>query len=174
MIGLAITGDKALAKALHKLPNAIYNRVIRGANNKLMRPVLKDAKRRAPVRFGLVKEALGIKTKTYPKKGVVFTAIGIRSGFHKAVGAEVKKKAGRGAGGKFESRGVRTFNYVLSPSKYAHLVELGHGGPYAASAHPFIRPAWDGQRMAMLPRYRLLLREGLDREVAKLKAKGGA
>ena len=173
MIGLALKGDKALAKALHALPNAVFNRVIRGANMKLMRPVLKRAKALAPVRFGLVKEALGIKTKTYPKKGVVFTAVGIRAGFHKAIGSEVKRKAIRGEGGKFQSAGTKKFNYVLSPSKYAHLVELGHGGPMPAPAHPFVRPAWDGQRSAMLPRYKLLLKEGLEREAARLRAKGG-
>jgi HK97 gp10 family phage protein len=26
---------------------------------------------------------------------------------------------------------------------HAHLVEYGHGGPHAAPAHPFFRPAWD-------------------------------
>lgn len=170
MIGLAVKGDKKLAKALHKLPNGVYNRVVRGANGKLMRPVLRTAKQLVPVRYGLVKKALGIKTKTYPRKGVIFTAVGVRSGFHQPVGSQVKKKAGRGEGGRFQSKGVKVTNKVISPSKYAHLAELGHGGPHPAPAHPYIRPAWDGQRTAMLPKYALLLREGLAREAKRAAA----
>jgi HK97 gp10 family phage protein len=168
VIGLALKGDKALAKALRALPNAIYNRVVRAANTKLMRPVLKAAKQRVPVEFGVLKESLGIKTKTFPKKGVIFTVVGARSGFHKPIGSEVKRKA--------EGRGAKPLKltYVRSPTKYAHLVEFGHAGPHPAKAHPFVRPAWDGQRTSMIPRYRAMLRDGLDREVAKLKAKGEA
>ncbi len=129
MIQLALKGDKKLAKALHKLPNAAFNRVIRPANTKVMRPVLKVARQLVPVEYGVLKASLGIKTKTYPRKGIVWTAVGPRVGFHVPIGKEVKKKAGRGDGGRFESRGVRTLNYVRSPIKYAHLVELGHGGP---------------------------------------------
>lgn len=167
MIGLRITGDKALAKALHKLPSAAYNRVVRPANTKVMRPVLKIARQLVPVQFGVLKESLGIKTKTYPKKGVVFTVVGPRIGFHVPIGKEIKRKAGRGEGGKFESRGVIKLNYVRSPTKYAHLVELGHGGPQPAEAKPFLRPAFDGQKATMLVRYKGLLRKGIEREAAR-------
>ncbi len=170
MIGLKISGDKALAKALHKLPTAAYNRVVKPANAKVMRPVLKVAKQLVPVEFGVLKESLGIKTKTYPKKGVVFTVVGPRIGFHVPIGKEIKKPSVRGAGGKFESGGVKTLNYVRSPTKYGHLVELGHGGPHPAAAHPYLRPAFDGQKATMLVRYIALIKQGMERE-AKRAAK---
>ncbi len=157
MIALVLKGDKKLAKALHKLPNAAFNRVIRPANTKVMRPVLRAAKALVPVEYGVLKKSLGIKTKTYPKKGVVWTAIGPRVGFHLPIGNKVKLADGT----------TRTFTYVRAPIKYAHLVELGHGGPYAAPAHPFLRPAFDGQKATMLAAYFAAVRKGLAREAAR-------
>ena len=39
---------------------------------------------------------------------------------------------------------IAAINYKVAP--HAHLVEFGHGGR-KAGPHPFLRPAWDGNRV---------------------------
>jgi HK97 gp10 family phage protein len=51
---------------------------------------------------------------------------------------------------------------------HAHLVEMGHGGPHPAPAHPFLRPAFDAFRIAAK---QLLGTEINNRIIRKLTAK---
>ena len=61
------------------------------------------AKREVPVDTGLLKKSIGKKVKTYRQDGVVWVAVGPRSGFEEHIDGVV----------------------VKNPVKYAHLVE-GH------------------------------------------------
>lgn len=53
---------------------------------------------------------------------------------------------------------------------HAHLVEFGHAGPHPASAHPFLRPAFDAMRTAAK---RIVGQEINNRIIRKLTAKRG-
>ena len=44
---------------------------------------------------------------------------------------------------------------------HAHLVEYGHGGPYPAPPHPFVRPAFDRKQDEALEEIRRVLKEEL-------------
>lgn len=181
--GLTLTGHKSLIRLLNRLPDNLYRQVISGANKKAMAPVLADAKQRAPVETGALRDSLDIKTKLYPKKGVVWTGVGPRKDH------SVKVASGGGKSG------------VRAPIKYAHLVEEGHRiarkgttlerkdedvrkTAARAAAHgkviaketgtvpakPFIRPAWNGQKPTILALWIGHVRRGLARIV---KRKGG-
>jgi len=167
MIGVVLQGEKQLAKALKELPRGVFNRVLKRAHVRAIAPVLKMAKQLVPIRYGILKRSLGAKTKVYRQKGVIFTAVGARIGFHVSVGSEVKLKVGRGTDGKFAARGVKKTTGVISPVKYAHLVELGHGGPHPAPPHPFLRPAFDANKGRMLETLKAELAAGIAREAEK-------
>lgn len=182
--GFTITGGKELAALLKKLPDRVFNNVVRKANQDIMRPALKTAKQLAAKDTGVLRQSIGIKTKVYKKRGVVFTAIGPRVEFSKKV---------KHGGGK---SGVRW------PVKYAHLVENGHRiarkgtvlnrrGQTLAQAkawarkgkktlglsmgivrpHPFMRPAFNQHKHSMVGRYTLALRTGIMREAKKAGGK---
>lgn len=151
MSGFILLGDKQLIRALNKLPNAIYNRVIAKVNAKVMKPVVARARALAPIDSGLLKKSLGAITRKYPRNSAVLTILGARSGFSATSGRTTKD-------GKEQ---------VHVPAKIAHLVELGHGGPHAAPAHPFLRPAFDGQKASMLQRYKLELQVAIEREARR-------
>ena len=97
---LRLEGDKQLIKKLERLGSTIGRRVVRKAAGKSMTPMNKAAKREAPVVTGLLKKSIGKKVKTYRKDGVVWVAVGPRTGFLEVID------------------GVRK-----DPVKYAHLVE---------------------------------------------------
>lgn len=98
--GLTLQGDKKMIRNLERLGSTIARRVVRKSVNKAMTPLNKAAKREAPVDTGLLKKSIGKVVRTYRKNGVVFAAVGPRTGFVKIIDG-VKK----------------------NPVKYAHLVE---------------------------------------------------
>ena len=56
---LTIEGDKQLIKKLDRLKGAVRRRIVIGAVSKSLTPVLKAARRNAPVKTGLLKRSLG-------------------------------------------------------------------------------------------------------------------
>lgn len=75
-MALTIHGDKALLKALKKLPDRIQRRVLRKAVGRGTTVVHKRAKATAPVDSGRYKSSLRKKTKTYKRAGVVVGIVG--------------------------------------------------------------------------------------------------
>lgn len=178
---ITLTGHRGLIKLLRQLPDDVYRKVVKKANDDVMRPVLREAKKLTPSATGTLRRSLGIKTKLYPRRGVVFTLVGPRLGFGRKVST---------GGGKSGFR---------EPTKYAHMVEDGHriarGGTTLrrngesrfqawarAKAHGkkvaehtghvtpvwYLRRAWNGQKMTMFERYKAQLRVGILREAKRL------
>ena len=167
--GIKLYGDGALMRKLKALPDKVFGKVVFQANRRAMIPVLKMARAKVAVNYGILKKSLGVKTKKYPRKGLIFTVVGPRSGFKQTVGSEVKKKAGRGEGGKFVSRGTKKITRNIDPRFYAHLVEGGHkvkGGGFV-QARPFIRPAFEAMKAGLMSRYKAELAAGIVREAKK-------
>ncbi len=173
-IGMRLVGQRELIFALKQLPKNVYARVIAKTNNLCMKPTLAMARSLVPVRYGILKKSLGMITKKYPSKGIIMSIIGARTGFRQTVGMEVKLGAKRGAGGRFESKGTKQLTGTVDPTKYAHLVEFGHGGKHPAQPHPFLRPAWDATSGIALFNYKRILWDGIVREAEKLAAKKAA
>lgn len=157
--------ERKLQRALHALPDKIFEKVVKSAANLAMRPVIRAARAKVPVNQGLLKASLGTRRKTYKRAKVVYVAVGPREGFKDPeTGAE--------------------------PRFYAHLVELGtaphnvpappgglrigesvvHGGVEhpGAKPRPFLRPAIDENKQAVMHRYREQLWRGIEKEAKRL------
>jgi HK97 gp10 family phage protein len=152
-----LRGDRALIKALDKLPAAMVRRVVRPGARKAIVPVNKDAKNRAKrvKRTGQLWRSIGIKQKSYTRRGVIWTAVGARSGYR---------------------INTHEFGWV-DPRKYSHLVEFGfmhRRGKVSARfvrPQPFLRPAFDGKRSQMKSILTAEVRKGIPREVEKARRK---
>jgi len=114
---LQLSGDITLLARFHELPPKMQKKYGRRGVAKAARLMVKSAKAKCPVRTGQLKKSLGFRPRTY--KTGVFAVIGPRGGFQ-TVGGDGRKH---------------------DPKKIAHLVEMSHGGPHAAEAKPFLRPA---------------------------------
>lgn len=102
-VNVRLDGDKELMRALASVTGREQEVVVKRATNRSMRPVVKEARRNAPVETGLLRKSIGARTKWYRKgaergSGVAVTVVGPRKGF------------------KVDGR---------NPAMYAHLV---HGG----------------------------------------------
>lgn len=121
-----LSGMKETIAALEDLDKKLRKKIVRTAARKVMTPIAKDAKRRAPKRTGALKKSIGVKQSVNKKQGVVITRIGARKGYDTTI--EVKGRDGT------------TRKEKVNPSRYAHLVEFGDAD---TQAHAFLRPAWD-------------------------------
>lgn len=173
-----------LNKALQILPGKVFQKVVKQASSAAMTPMLSAAKRNVPVEFGILKKSLGKVRRTYGKNGVVYVQIGVREGKT----ATVAHRAGP------LSKQTR----FVDPRKYEHLVELGttshviaagksktrlsflgdEGSPVnvtavfhpGTKAQPFMRPAFESKKNAVVDKYRKAVDKGIQREVKKLSA----
>lgn len=176
--GIVLTGDKELEKKLLGLEKKVYNRVVRGATERSMRPVRDSAKQRALAikDTGLLAKSIGVKTKSYPRKRVVVSLVGPRKGFKREVTRTTTLPDGREV----------TKKMLANPANYAHLVEFGtqahslgggsqirDGLQFPGAIHPgtvarpFLRPAFDEKEMQILSIYRRELAAGVIREAMK-------
>ena len=105
MFEIRVIGERELRKKFAHLAGATQRKIVRPAMARAIVPVNKAAKRNAPVETGLLKKSLGIKLKTYGRRGIVWACVGPRYGF-----------AGVGPDGR-----------LRDPVKYAERVEMGHG-----------------------------------------------
>ena len=121
---VALEFDENTKRILKGIPQKDVLDAVRFASRKPLNRVVKDAKKRVPVRYGFLKDALETKIKYYPRKGRVWTGVGVDS---KSMQVSVN-------GGK---------NTRVRPVWYAHLVEFGHKfkNGTKAKAQPFFRPA---------------------------------
>lgn len=166
MIHAKLTGDvEAIANTRAK--PAKCRAAIRSGVRKVVQAGAKTAKRLLlRNRTGLLGKSIGSKVKVYGDK--VLGLVGSRVSFRTTLGAVAqkgrsqvfqslrggKKAIREGKGKKINVKvqhGLKT-GQVLDPSKYAHLVELGHKkgkGKSAAPAYPFVKPAFEeSQRTA--------------------------
>jgi HK97 gp10 family phage protein len=171
------TGLDDVFKRLGHLNRTVRNRILRAAINEATKPLLDDAKQRAPRQSGLLRKSLGRKVKTYRASGVVVAIIGPRSkpSFKRQVTVRDKRTG-------------KTRSEYRNPVKYAHLQEqgrkavrvkrgrvLGRKGVYfgkqaaAALPRPFLRPAFAAGKA----RAEQTMRRRILEEVLKEAAKGG-
>lgn len=172
-----IEGLTELERNLASLGQRVHNRVQRQAVNAAMRPILKEARARAPRDSGALAKSLIVKVRTY--QGNVFAAF---------LGPEANKVYWihrRSRRGNYAS--IRLHKHV--PSNIAHLVEMGHrmvvGGKVArvgamtnpskhkgrvigfVAARPFLVPSMESQIAAATQAYADKMAQGIAREVEK-------
>ena len=103
-VGIDFEGDKEMIRNLEQLPIRVQRKVVRQATSAALTPLNKAAKREAPKDTGTLKKSIGKKVKTYRKDGVVWGAVGPRSGFRVVVDGKAR-----------------------DPRRYAHIVEARTG-----------------------------------------------
>ena len=183
-VGIAVEGDEALKRKLKALPDNLLRKVVSGATSHAMTPVQRAARSKVPTRMGLLKKAIGKKSKLYKRSMTAVTIVGARTGFKRQVRT---KEAGLDEAWK---TGEPMKAVYADPVKYAHLVEfgtgphvirvknaeaMGPGGQYGkvvnhpgAKPQPFMRPAMQQHEPQVLNLYRAELKRGLAREEARL------
>lgn len=179
MVGLNLTGDAELMRVLNRLPGSVVKGGLRTASRKAYTPIRKSAKEKAEqhrlakgekdsygynfTRWDEIIKAIVIHQKTYSRKGIIYTGVGLRD----------KKVSGE-----------RTGHADLNPGKLAHLLEFGTAphaiGEYmhpGASPRPFLRPAWDQHKgkavQVMASTLRPALEQAAQREARRRMKKYG-
>jgi HK97 gp10 family phage protein len=162
-VKVRLDGVKRLQKKLAELPRSARGKISRRAVNAGSLIVLQSARRKVPTRSKVTKKSLGRKGKT-GKKGY-FSVVGPRHGF----------------------KVVNNTGQTYDPAKMAHLIEGGtrphkivirsrFGKPLAtpqtinhpgSRAQPFVRPALQDNRSAVINAITQKMREGLAMEAAK-------
>lgn len=142
--GMTVVGDVALLRKFEALPVKLQKKHGWNAMLKAGRRVVRAAKKRVPKNTGQLKKSLGMKRKLYRRSGTIVAIVGPRTGFRAVVNGKPH-----------------------DPAKIAHLVELGHAGPHAASAKPFLRPAMDETAQSNVVLIASELTKGLAEEAAK-------
>jgi HK97 gp10 family phage protein len=152
---LTLGGLAPLTTRLESLRKGAQNKILRPAvldGAKVFRDGLKDS---APVMSitsagkkgqGILKQSMVATVST--KGGVVVGRAGpnkdvkipvLENGQQKF---RVVTRTARKTGVKYQQR-----KYLwIKPSRYAHVVEHGHGGKHPAPPHPFMRPTYDGRK----------------------------
>lgn len=123
-----IEGVAEVLKALDGVDAKLRKKGVRAAVSKGGQVILSRARKTAPKQTGLLKKSLGKKVKVYRHSGNAVAVVGPRTGFRGVVTRDGRQVTG-------------------DPTKYAHLVELG---TVRAKAKPFLRPAIEQQKKAIL------------------------
>ena len=145
---IELKGDKELKRLLKELGEKVAKRANRQGVNAGANPILRAARKSAPVATGLLKKSLIKKVKTY-KSGNAVAVIGPS----REVSSVIKTPSGK------------TKKHV--PANIAHLVHDGHGGPHPAKGNPFLRRAFEATVQKALGIWKQKVWEVLQKEVAK-------
>lgn len=141
----ALEGMAELQKTLRTLPDATAKRILGKTLQKAAIPVAQRARALAPRRTGKLRLSVHISKKLSKRQ------------------ARMRRK--------HDPSDVEIF-VGTGPLKYAHLVEYG---TRKMSAKPFMRPAWDGEKMAAFDVIASELRLSIEKAVrrhAKKRAAG--
>jgi HK97 gp10 family phage protein len=154
--------EAELLRKLNGLGNRVFRKVVSGAANAAMTPVLKTARKLVPVGEGKLAASLIKKRKTYSKTQTVWVGVGAAKGraphahlvefghMLYASGDVWKDVHGAVAKDKFFRNGGRRGKF------------LGFVPP-----RPFLRPAFDQNQPLVMQKYREKLAKGVEREALK-------
>ena len=135
----------AIGKKLKQLGGPVANRIVKRAANYAMTPIPMAAKRKVPVKHGLLKKSIGKKSKFYKQNGVATCIVGPRTGYGEMINGK---------------------NH--DPAMYGYVVEQGSK---TAPAQPFLRPALYENKELILQRYKENALLNIEKEAKKLAAK---
>lgn len=146
--------DVGSLRELDKSFDALERKILRGALRSALpqaaRPAVKMAREKAPVNSEILKKSLGTRVVT-SRDGAVSVWISARRKM-----SEVVRVGTRDDGTPIMRR--------QTPARYIHLVELGTS---KLLARPFLRPALDASRDAVVDKFRELAGGEIVRKVAE-------
>ena len=114
-ISMKLSGVQDIKRKLKKLGDRTQRKVVRNATSAAATVIVKEARRLAPKRSGLLKKSIIRVVRTYKRSGIIWAGVGID----------------KNAQGTADGRKAR-------PVNYAHLVEFGTSH---SARKPFLRPA---------------------------------
>ena len=144
LVTFNVSGFDVLEAQLLELGAELALKTLAAAARKAFKPVLDAAIGRVPVKSGALRDSIKITVKK-PKEGDAVVVVGLK------IGKAAEYKTGE-----------------LAPARRWHFIELGTS-KYAA--HPFLRPALDGQAPEVLDSLKTEIAAAIERAV-KRKAKG--
>ncbi len=173
---LQVVGLKEMQAKMKELAVAPQRRAVRRALTPSANILRDEARRLAPVRYGILRKA--IKTRTTVLFGVPTASVYIEKKKYRVAAKGIKgqrrNKSGKAAAGE------KPRMISVSPRSTAHLVEFGTK-PHAykkragmhpgARAKPFMRPAMDAKGAAAIAKFGEVVGAEIDKEAAKLAAK---
>ena len=130
---IELTGDKALARELQKLPEKARKKVLRPSIKFALTPVVKEATKNVSVRFGFLREEIGKKVSATKAWGKVY----VKSAVY------------------YDENGVKH-----KPGHYAHLLEFG---TKKMEAKPFMRNALSSKKSEAISRMAMKTRQNLNK-----------
>ena len=142
-VSVQVSGLKELDLALSQLPKATARNVLLRTLKKAGEPIAAAARAAAPVDDGNLRDSIAVSPKVKNRVGMSEFASAMRAGLGASAARSALRDARRSAGG-----GSFAEMYV-GPSKkkdalvYAHMQEFGTS---KHPPHPFMRPAWDGEK----------------------------
>lgn len=142
-------------QSLSELPNALKDKVLTGATRAAAQVIADEAKRRVPVRTGLLKKSIG--TAKAKKKDTKSGQIKFYVITKTKVATNSKVKLADGRSGKMK---IKQFSF------YAHMVEFGTS---KMAAKPYMRPAMQSAGPKSVLAFQAYALKRADREIAKLK-----
>lgn len=137
-----LEGIEKVIAAANALERRIQRGGMRAALNKATTPMLRKARALAPKESGALKRSLKKKVSTNKRQDAVTVVIG------------ADKKTTVVYQGK-----------VRKPSRYLHLVEMGHG---SVPPQPFLRPAYESTRKETTAIYSAELKKAIEKRTAQL------
>lgn len=149
---VTISGDKELIEHLKRSNKRIQKRVVNNAVKAGGKPIIKDAKSRAPIRTGTLAKSLGSKAKSYDNGETRVVIIGPRASIVS------------GYQGK-----------VIRPVNYAHIIESGHNNVKAnrfIDGTEFIEKAYDAKKNEVSTAIQKKLVAGIEKEMSKGNIRG--
>lgn len=166
-ISIRFEGLKELEKALQELPKATGRNVIKRALTAAATPIKTEAALLAPVRLGHLKKSVivGPVRLTTKNAGKTAFAEAMASGASRAEAGAAAREA-NAAGGESITSGVVAVGPGRNPQ--ATLQEFGtaHHAP-----QPYMRPAWDTNKMLALETIRSALAEEIEKARVRLARK---
>lgn len=147
-IKVSVSGLRELDRALGLLPKATARNVLKRTLDKAAQPIVEAAKAEVPVKSGALRDSIKASPRVKNQVG--------RSEYSAAMRAGLGKSAARAAliAARRANKGQGSFAEVfVGPARgkgvvrYAHLIEFGSA---RLPPRPFMRPAWDANRMRAL------------------------
>jgi HK97 gp10 family phage protein len=136
-------GDREIETALAALPIEARDKGLKKGVRDGAKILLFVMQSRAPDKTGILRESLGLKIGG--KGNGVWAAVGPRRSFKRRFDRKLRKRIT--LTNLWRRKRAQQFGFEMAiPTKYAHLVEHGHGGPHPAGAHPFMQSAVDATK----------------------------
>lgn len=164
---VTVEGLAELDDALAELPKATAKNVMLRVLKKRAQPIADSAKARAPFHIGILRKAIIVGTKAVGgNAGKIAFAETMEAGGTRAEAGAAAKSANQADP---ESGDARVFiGPIGTARKYASIQEFGTD---TIRAHPYMRPAWDDGKQALLDGIANDLRDEIFKAAARLAKK---